>query len=130
MVTYPDAVRVADHDGQLPFHYLLQGNYLCQENPLVPLMDLFIEAHPSCINVANDSGMTPLFIAMTHVGNTGFSVILHLLRLCPESAHHIVRFFLEKDLGAARSLDSYGYIPLHCACCGDAPPDLFNLLIA
>jgi hypothetical protein len=52
-------------------------------------MDLFIEAHPSCINVANDSGMTPLFIAMTHVGNTGFSVILHLLRLCPESAHHM-----------------------------------------
>jgi ankyrin repeat protein len=78
MVTYPDAVRLADHNGQLPFYYLLQGNCLRQGNLLVPLMDLFIEAHPSCINVVNDSGMTPLFIAMAHVANTDFSVMLHL----------------------------------------------------
>jgi ankyrin repeat protein len=57
------------------------------------------------------------------------SLPLHLACRYGRSAE-IVRFFLEKDLGAARSLDSYGYIPLHRACCGDAPPDLFNLLIA
>ena len=132
---FPNAVRHADEEGQLPLHLKLYRN----KNVTPGMMQLLVDAFPESVSHENNHGLMPLHLLCRSNKNRDEEIKVKVLKLlierCPESVRHVTRngnlplylaaahqspefcrLLIEAYPGSERMADDYGRLPFHAAC--------------
>jgi hypothetical protein len=126
---HPEALAMADQDGYLPLHTILQN-----EESNLDIVLMMIEKYPAALQHRNRKGELPLHIECGHQCRS--SIISKLIELYPEALAKIDEYgllplhrllaakssvedalmMIERYPAACQHASSHGHLPLHMEC--------------